>query len=123
VYGDGTQTRAFCHVADAVWALGRLMDEPRSRGQVFNVGNDREVRIGDLAGMIRRLAGSSSEIRLVPYQEAYGAGFEDMARRVPDLAKIRGLIGYQPRHSLEETVGDIIAWMRERGARGCENAC
>ena len=113
VYGDGTQTRCFCHVHDSVGALVRLMGEPAARGEVFNVGNDREVSIQQLAETIRTMVGSQSEIRYVPYQEAYGTGFEDMPRRVPNLDKVRQLIGYQPQHTLEETLQDVIEYEKE----------
>jgi UDP-glucose 4-epimerase len=113
VYGDGTQTRCFCHVDDAVGAILRLFDAPESRGQVFNVGTDEEVSVNELAATVRRMTGSPSEIRHVPYDEAYGASaFEDMARRVPDLGKIRRLIDYQPKRSLEQTLGDVIRYVR-----------
>jgi UDP-glucose 4-epimerase len=111
VYGDGTQTRCFCHVRDAVGALIRLMNLPESRGEVFNVGNDQEVSINELAEKIRGMTGSQSEIRHVPYSEAYGPGFEDMVRRVPDLTKLRRAIGFRARYSLEETLQDVIQWM------------
>jgi UDP-glucose 4-epimerase len=113
VYGDGSQTRCFCHVEDAVGAIVRLFEVPESRGGVFNVGTDREVSIDKLASTVRSMTGSGSEIRHVPYEEAYGASaFEDMARRVPDLGKVRRLIGYQPKHSLEQTLRDVIAYVR-----------
>src|ERR687891_614815 len=83
VYGDGTQTRCFAHVADVVGALVQLMAHPRAPGQVFNIGNDEEVTIRALAGRVHALTGATSPIRLVPYDQAYTAGFEDMVRRVP----------------------------------------
>lgn len=109
VFGDGTQSRCFCNVADAVWALVRLIDTPAARGQVFNVGTDREITIVELAELVRRLAGSKSQIEMVPYRQAYGEGFEDMPRRVPNLAKIHRLLGYEPRWTLEQTLEQIIA--------------
>jgi len=112
VYGDGSQSRCFCHVRDVVSALARLIDTPAAHGQVFNVGNDREIAIGELAAMVRSMTGSRSEIVHVPYQEAYGAGFEDMERRVPDLSKLRGLIGYAPRFTLERTIEDVVAYVK-----------
>ncbi len=113
VYGDGTQTRCFCHVYDAVGALIRLMDEPAARGEVVNVGNDREVSINELAELIRSLVGSTSTIRHISYRQAYGSGFEDMPRRVPDLGKVQKLIQYQPRRSLEETLQDVIQYEKQ----------
>ncbi|MFH1920532.1 MAG: NAD-dependent epimerase/dehydratase family protein [Planctomycetota bacterium] len=113
VYGDGRQTRCFCHVGDVVWALVRLFGMPESRGEVFNVGSDEEVSIHALAATIRSMTESRSEIRLVPYAEAFGSSaFEDMLRRVPDLAKVRRLIGYEPRHSLEAILRDVIRSIR-----------
>jgi UDP-glucose 4-epimerase len=114
VFGDGSQTRCFCHVGDVVGALVRLLETPAAHGEVFNIGTDREISIGQLAEKIRAMTGSRSEIVCVPYQEAYGAGFEDMDRRVPDLAKVRGLIGYEPRRSLEQTLEDIIQYIRSQ---------
>lgn len=110
VYGDGTQTRCFTHVADVVGALVALMDHDGSVGQVFNIGSDEEVSIGELAGLVKAATGSASGITHVPYSEAYEAGFEDMPRRVPDLSKIARHIGYRPTRSLEQTLKDVIAF-------------
>ena len=107
VYGDGTQRRCFAHVADVTSALVALMKEPKARGEVFNIGNDEEVTILELAERVRVMTGSKSTIRLVPYSEAYTAGFEDMVRRVPDLSKIRKLIGYQPTRNLDQILKDV----------------
>jgi UDP-glucose 4-epimerase len=109
VYGDGTQSRCFAHVADVVGALVALMDKPATRGDVFNVGNDEEVTILQLAEKIRDLTGSRSPIRLVPYSQAYAAGFEDMVRRVPDLTKVGRLIGYRPTRNLDQILDDVLA--------------
>jgi UDP-glucose 4-epimerase len=109
VYGDGAQTRCFCHVADVVRALERLLHEPTAWGNVFNVGSMREVTILELAQLVLSLTGSDSEISLVPYDEAYGAGFEDMYRRVPDIAKVSKLIGWTPTRSLEDIIRDVVA--------------
>jgi UDP-glucose 4-epimerase len=109
VYGDGQQARCFAHVADVVGALVALMQHPEARGQVFNIGNDEEVTILQLAERVRELTGKRSTIRRVPFSEAYTAGFEDMQRRVPDLTRIRNLIGYRPKLSLEQILGDVIA--------------
>ena len=109
VYGDGTQSRCFAHVLDVVEALVGLMREPKARGGVFNVGNDQEVNILGLAERIKALTGGRSEIRLVPYSEAYAAGFEDMVRRVPDLSKIQQLIGYRPIRNLDQILRDVVA--------------
>jgi UDP-glucose 4-epimerase len=113
VFGDGTQSRCFTHVADVVGALTKVMDHPAAVGQVFNIGSTEEVTIGELAELVKMLTDSRSEIVLVPYSEAYEAGFEDMPRRVPDLTKIGALIGYRPAHVLEQTLQDVIAYYRE----------
>ena len=109
VYGDGTQSRCFAHVQDVVTALIGLMEQTAARGEVFNVGNDEEVTILQLAERVRALTGSKSVVRLVPYHEAYTAGFEDMVRRVPDLSKIRRLMDYRPSRSLDQILADVLA--------------
>jgi len=108
VFGDGRQSRSFTYVGDVVDALVRLAGEPRAVGEVFNIGNTGEISIADLAERVRQLAGSRSPIRLVPYDEAYEAGFEDMPRRVPDISKIRALIGYEPRLGLDDIIRTVI---------------
>lgn len=108
VYGEGTQTRCFAHVLDVVGALARLIGHPEAVGQVFNIGNDQEISISDLAEKIRALTGGKSPIRTIPYSEAYTAGFEDMLRRVPDLTKVRRLIGYRPTRDLDQILADIV---------------
>jgi UDP-glucose 4-epimerase len=112
VYGDGTQTRCFCHVADVVQALLALIDEPRAYGNVFNVGATTEISILDLAKRVIAATGSRSEIRFTPYDTAYGKGFEDMYRRVPDTAKIRALVDWSPSRSLEDMIGDVATDQR-----------
>ncbi len=109
VHGDGTQTRAFAHVADVVECLVRLVDSPAARGSVFNVGNDEETSIMALAELTRRLAGSSSRIETVPYAEAFAEGFWDIPRRVPDLRHLESVIGPVPRRSLADIVADVLA--------------
>ena len=108
VFGDGTQSRCFCHVADMVRGLLALLDAERAVGDVFNVGSQHEISIRDLAGLILELTGSSSGIRLVPYEEAYEPGFEDMERRLPDISKIRAVTGWEPTRGLREIVRDVI---------------
>jgi UDP-glucose 4-epimerase len=108
VFGSGRQSRCFADVSDAVRALLLLVDHPAAIGQVFNVGNPEEVSIGDLAKLVKKLAHSESEIRLVPYDEAYQPGFEDMERRVPNIQKISRL-GYTPKIKLREIVMRVIA--------------
>jgi UDP-glucose 4-epimerase len=114
VFGDGTQSRSFTHVRDVVDALLKLVAEPKAVGQVINIGNTEEVTIRELAERVRRLTGSSSPIKLVPYDEAYESGFEDMPRRVPDLSKAAAMIGYTPRHTLEDILTQVIDYFRRK---------
>jgi UDP-glucose 4-epimerase len=107
VYGDGRQRRCFCHVADVVLALDALIEHGRAYGGVFNVGSTEEVTILELAQRVIELTGSSSKICLTPYDEAYGEGFEDMYRRIPDIEKVRSLIGWTPQHSLADIIRDV----------------
>jgi UDP-glucose 4-epimerase len=108
VFGDGTQSRSFTYVGDVVWALLRLVNEPQAVGEVFNIGNGEEISIRGLAEKVKTITGSASEIVTVPYDQAYEAGFEDMPRRVPDIRKIRRLIGYEPRVGLDEMLRRIV---------------
>ncbi len=109
VFGDGEQRRCFTDVSDVVWALTRLAESDKAVGQVINIGNDsREVSILDLAKLIKEKTNSSSEIVLVPYSQAYEEGFEDMPRRIPDLTKIKGLIGYEPKIGLDGILDRVI---------------
>jgi UDP-glucose 4-epimerase len=114
VFGDGTQSRAFTHVTDVVQALIRLMHEPKAIGQVINIGNTEEVTMTALAERVRALTGSNSPIKLVPYDEAYESGFEDMPRRLPDLTKIEAMIGYRPRFSLDDILAHVIEYFRSQ---------
>ena len=114
VFGDGTQSRSFTHVADVVRALLALVAEPAAIGQVINVGSGQETSIRDLAERVRTMTGSKSPIKLIPYDEAYESGFEDMPRRVPDLTKIRAMIGYEPRHTLDDVLRDVIEYFRSQ---------
>jgi UDP-glucose 4-epimerase len=114
VFGDGTQQRAFTHVSDVVGALLKLVVEPKAIGQVINIGNKHEITIRKLAERVRELSGSNSPIKLVPYDEAYESGFEDMPRRVPDLTRITGLIGYEPQHELDEILTQVIDYFRKK---------
>lgn len=109
VYGNGTQTRCFCHVRDVVEALVRLADDSSAVGEVFNLGNPEEITINDLASRVIALTGSSSPITYVSYDDAYGEGFEEILRRVPDIAKIRKAIGFTPSAGLDEILREIIA--------------
>lgn len=111
VYGDGSQSRCFCHVYDTRRALGSLMAAPRSRPpSVFNVGHTQPITILDLARMVIEQSKSKSQIRFVPYDEAYGPGFEDMMQRAPDTSRIREELGWQPMISLEDIVEDVIRY-------------
>lgn len=112
VHGDGTQSRCFGHVRDVVEAIMRLMNEPKAIGGIFNIGNDEEVSILGLAERVRAATGSSSEIVLVPYDQIYGAGFEDMQRRVPAVSRLEAVIGFRPRTPLDQIIADIIAEKR-----------
>ncbi len=108
VYGDGEQTRCFAHVGDVVPALVGLLEHPGARGKVFNVGSQEEVSIKSLAERIIQLTGSKSTIRLIPYEQAFAEGFEDMLRRVPDLTRTQALVGYEPKFSLDDILRDVI---------------
>jgi UDP-glucose 4-epimerase len=114
VFGDGTQRRSFTHVADVVGALLKLVREPRAVGQVINIGNTEEVSILQLAERIRQLSGSDSSIKLIPYDEAYESGFEDMPRRVPSLERVQGLIGYTPKNTLDDILTQVIDYFRKK---------
>jgi len=112
VYGDGSQTRSFTYVGDVVEGLIRLVGSRDAIGQVFNIGNVEEISILDLARRIKSMTGSASDIVLIPYDQAYDEGFEDMPRRVPDLSKIHATVGYRPTMSLEQILDQVIAHMR-----------
>jgi UDP-glucose 4-epimerase len=114
VFGDGNQSRAFTHVTDVVAALIKLVSEPKAIGQVINIGTTEEITIRALAERVRTLSGSHSPIKLVPYDEAYESGFEDMPRRLPDLTKIQDLIGYAPAHTLDDILAQVIEYFREK---------
>jgi len=122
VHGNGTQSRCFGHVADVVEGLTKLIETPACFGQVVNLGNSEEVSINELAQRAIALTGSSSEIKYVSYDEAYGAGFEDMQRRVPNLAKAKRLIGYQPTRTLDDIINDVVAEYRHSPANATANA-
>jgi UDP-glucose 4-epimerase len=118
VFGDGTQSRSFTYVGDVVGALVKLMVTPTAVGEVFNVGNTEEVTIRGLAERIKARTGSRSEIVTIPYDQAYEAGFEDMPRRVPDLAKINKAIGYVPQVGLDEIIDRVVAEKRSYAGTG-----
>ena len=115
VYGSGEQIRCFCHVADAVRALLLVMDSDKAIGEVFNVGNNQQISIMELAKKVIAVTGSTSSIEMVDYEKAYPAGFEDMERRVPDISKIERVLGWKPQIGLEQIIKDIAA--HNAGAR------
>jgi len=112
VFGDGTQRRCFCHVRDTLRAVEGLLGEERAWGEVFNIGSEEEITMLGLAERVRARVGSSSPIELVPYDVAYGSGFEDMERRQPDTTKIRTLIEWRPTVDLDGIIDDTIAHVR-----------
>jgi len=112
VHGDGSQSRCFGHVLDVIEGLTKMLEDPNCFGQVLNLGSDEEVTIKQLAERAIELTGSKSELRYVPYDVAYGDGFEDMQRRVPSLEKARRLIGYQPTRTLNDIINDVAAEAR-----------
>ena len=122
VHGDGTQSRCFGHVYDVVEGLTKVIETPECFGQVVNLGNAEEVTIKGLAEKAIEMTGSKSEIRYIPYSEAYGEGFEDMQRRVPSLDKAKRLIGYQPTRTLETIINDVAEQFREELKTEAANA-
>ena len=110
VYGSGNQIRCFCHVDDAVRALLLVMDSDKAVGEVFNVGNNQQITIMELAKKVIELTGSSSTIEKIAYEKAYPEGFEDMQRRVPDISKIKQVLGWTPEINLDQIVKDIAAF-------------
>jgi len=112
VYGNGSQSRCFTHVNDVVGALMKLIEHPQAVGEVYNIGGDYEVSILQLAERIKELSKSNSRISFLPYDKAYEEGFEDMMRRVPDISKIRNLIGYEPTFGLDEILSSVISYQR-----------
>lgn len=116
VFGDGEQSRCFCHVADTVEALVQLLDRSdTTAGEIYNIGNTQEVTINQLANCVVEATGSHSSVRHIPYSEAYAPGFEDMRRRVPDIGKIRVAIGWQPRLGLGTILEDVVQFERACG--------
>ncbi|MCH7590389.1 GDP-mannose 4,6-dehydratase [PVC group bacterium] len=112
VYGDGSQSRCFCLVDDVVEAIDGLVESDDHYGEIFNIGSQEEITIMDLAKKIIMLTKSSSVIEKIPLNKVYGEGFEDMQRRVPDLSKIHGCIGFQPKYNLESTLKKIIQYFQ-----------
>jgi UDP-glucose 4-epimerase len=116
VHGNGTQTRCFTHVADTVRALLLLLDEADAVGRVFNVGTQMETPVIDLAARVIDRTGSASKVRLVPYEDAYGEGFEELGRRKPDTRAIRELTGWEPTRTIDDAIDDVILYEQSRMA-------
>ena len=117
VYGDGTQTRCFCHVDDVVRALVDLMRLGElAYGEVFNIGSQEEISMLGLANRVRDLTESGSDIDIIPYGEAYEEGFEDMPRRYPDIRKIESAVGWTPQHSLDDILQDVVNFQQAEAA-------
>jgi UDP-glucose 4-epimerase len=107
VYGDGKQSRAFCHIDDVIEALLLVIDSPKAIGQVYNVGNNFEISIADLAKKVIEVTNSSSRLEFKSYADAYGPGFEDLERRVPDISKVGRDLGWAPKRDLTQIIKDI----------------
>ena len=112
VYGDGSQTRVFCHVSDAVDGILRIFFNDHALGEAFNIGGEEEVTIGELANRVIKVTGSNSKVVYVPYEEAYPLGFEETMRRVPDTTKLRNFTGWKPQFSLDAIIKDIENYLR-----------
>jgi UDP-glucose 4-epimerase len=110
VYGTGDQIRCFCHVSDAVRGLLLVMDSDQAVGEVFNVGNNQQISIMELAKKVIEITGSKSIIEKLAYEKAYPQGFEDMQRRVPDISKIKQVLGWSPEIDLDQIIKDIAAF-------------
>ncbi len=113
VYGDGSQSRTFCSIFDVVDALIRLVEKNDTWGEVFNIGSDEEISILELAKLVKKKTNSRSEIKFISYDEAYEAGFEDMQRRIPNIAKLKKAIGFQPRHSISAIIDQVVESLKK----------
>jgi len=113
VYGTGEQKRCFCHVSDSIRAVQGLMDDERAVGEVFNIGHEEEITIRGLAERVKERTGSDSPIHVIPYDEAYESGFEDMIRRQPDTTKIGKLLNWAPTHGMDAIIDSVVAHFRE----------
>ncbi len=122
IFGDGKQTRCFCHVLDTVQALIGLADSSNTEGEIFNVGNPQEISIVQLAERIKFAAKSNSVLEFIPYNKAYEEGFEDMRRRVPDISKIKQYINFSPTFNLDTIISDIIKWFDSKYFAGTSEA-
>ena len=114
VYGNGTQTRCFTHVADTVQALVLLLENDAAIGQLYNVGSQTEIPVIELARLVIEATGSDSTIQLIPYEDAYGEGFEELGRRKPETRAIRELTGWEPTHTIEDAINDVILYEQLR---------
>ena len=112
IYGTGDQSRCFCHVSDAVTGILAIIDSKETIGDAFNVGNNVEISIRDLADQVIKVTGSHSQITTIEYESAYKAGFEDMQRRIPDISKIEKIVGWKPQISLDEIITDVANHLR-----------
>lgn len=122
VFGDGTQSRCFCHVDDTVGVLARLIEHPQAVGQIFNVGSAEEITIGELAALVKSMTGSASPIQYIPYERAYEEGFEDMQRRVPDISRIGNLLNFQPTRDIRQIVQSVIDYFEAQAEPSRVNA-
>jgi UDP-glucose 4-epimerase len=113
VYGTGEQSRCFAHVLDVIDGLMAIVRTEKTSGEIFNLGNTEEISMNDLAKKVIAATGSNSKIRHIPYSEAYGPGFEDMARRVPDISKAREWFGFSPKRTLDQTITSVVDHIRE----------
>ncbi|MBW1614070.1 MAG: GDP-mannose 4,6-dehydratase [Deltaproteobacteria bacterium] len=113
VYGDGNQSRSFTYIADVIDVLIKLMAEPEAVGKIFNVGNEEEVTIKDLALMVKEMTGSSSEIEYIPYEKAYGPGYEDMQRRCPDITRLKDFMHFKPKTDLRGIIQSVIDYYKK----------
>ena len=118
VYGDGSQTRCFTHVSDAVDALIALADHPEANGEIYNIGSVEEISILNLAQRIKEMVASVSNVVMIPYERAYDHGFEDMMRRVPSVDKLHAITGFRPQTSLNEIIDRVAAFFRDRANAG-----
>jgi UDP-glucose 4-epimerase len=116
IFGDGEQTRCFCHVDDTVRALVALMNSPDTSGEIYNVGSPNRIRIIDLADRIKQALGSSSELEFIPFDQVYGQGIEDMLHRIPSISKVGAAVGWKPERSLDDILTDVIEDKRSAGA-------
>jgi len=113
VYGDGFQSRSFTYIADVIDVLIKLMVEPEAVGKIFNVGNEEEVTIKDLALMVKEMTGSSAEIEYISYEKAYGPGYEDMQRRCPDITRLKDFMHFKPKTDLKGIIQSVIDYYKK----------